>query len=198
LSPPLVSLLFALLVLLFLVPAAHAGIADSLAPNLTGASRNTTKVIYSVTGVYNNAGLGTYFSGTNVSTSTITLGVEVFGPVGGGPVNNAYGTTPFRGRTTPSIQQYLTIGQPEGRFSTLFSPFRRLNCLDKPSHPPCASAPRTCCPSRRLRTLPVCGRKAAGWERSATRTGGRRRLEGARLAEASSLNRPFGPAEMTG
>ena len=108
-SPPLVSLLFALLVLLFLVPAAHAGIADSPAPNLTGASRNTTKVIYSVTGVYNNAGLGTYFSCTNVSTSTITLGVEVFGPVGGGPVNNALttaatlgaGATVLYGTSTP-------------------------------------------------------------------------------------------------
>ena len=67
--------------------AARAGIADSPLPVLVAGQK--TLLLYSVPGVMNDSGttLGTYFSCTSTSTSPQTVGVELFAPAGGGPVN---------------------------------------------------------------------------------------------------------------
>src|SRR5262249_12325003 len=68
---------------------ARAGIADSPLPVLqTGVS---TQLLYSVPGVVNDCGvnLGTYFSCTSTATASIRVAVEVFGPTGGDPINDA-------------------------------------------------------------------------------------------------------------
>jgi hypothetical protein len=64
-----------------------AGIADSPLPVLSVGQ--TTLHLYSVPGVVNANGvtLGTVFSCTSTSTSSIVMGVELFGPSGGGPIN---------------------------------------------------------------------------------------------------------------
>jgi hypothetical protein len=68
---------------------AFAGIADSPLPVLQ-AGVNTLH-LYSVPGVVNDGGanLGTYFSCTSTSTSTISVAVEMFGAAGGSPLNDA-------------------------------------------------------------------------------------------------------------
>jgi hypothetical protein len=70
------------------VPA-FAGIADSPLPVLQ-VGVNTLH-LYSVPGVLNDGGntLATYFICTSASTSSMVVGVEVFGPGGGNPLNNA-------------------------------------------------------------------------------------------------------------
>ena len=68
-----------------------AGIADSPLPVLqTGA---TTFHLYSVPGVISAGSLGSFFSCTSTDTATMQVGVEFFGPAGGGPLNDAAATS---------------------------------------------------------------------------------------------------------
>jgi len=48
---------------------------------------------WSVPGVVNNATLGTFFACTNTLGSTVTIGVEIFGPAGGAALNDASATS---------------------------------------------------------------------------------------------------------
>lgn len=48
---------------------------------------------WSVPGVINSQGLGTFFACTNTLGSTVTVGVEVFGPAGGAALNDASATS---------------------------------------------------------------------------------------------------------
>ena len=73
------------------VPQARAGIADSPLPVLTAGA--TTFHLYSVPGVIGSGGLRTYFSCTSTDTATMQVGVEVFGPAGGAPGNDAAATS---------------------------------------------------------------------------------------------------------
>ncbi|TMA48953.1 MAG: hypothetical protein E6J71_28155 [Deltaproteobacteria bacterium] len=68
---------------------AFAGIADSPLPVLV--SGQTTLHLYSVPGVMNDgsSNFGTFFSCTSTSTSSQTVGVEVFPTADGGALNNA-------------------------------------------------------------------------------------------------------------
>lgn len=72
------------LLLLALAPAAHAQI-NSPPPALMG---QPSFHLYSVPGAIRNGGLGTFFSCTNVTSATIRVGVEVFGPPGGAGIND--------------------------------------------------------------------------------------------------------------
>jgi hypothetical protein len=71
---------------LSVAPAARAGIADSPLPVLVAGQ--TTLHLYSVPGVINSAGLGTYFSCTSTDTTAVQVCVEVFGFAGGAPISN--------------------------------------------------------------------------------------------------------------
>jgi hypothetical protein len=64
-----------------------AGIADSPVP------APFTNHLYSVPGVMNNGVLATYFSCTSTDTVTMQVGVELFGPAGGSPGNDAVATS---------------------------------------------------------------------------------------------------------
>jgi hypothetical protein len=76
-----------LLVASLLVPlSSHAGILDSPLPLLGGTK---SAHIYSVSGVVNAAGLGTFFSCTNPSSDTVMVSVELFVDAGGAPCNDA-------------------------------------------------------------------------------------------------------------
>jgi hypothetical protein len=72
-------------------PPARAGIADSPLPVLV--TGQTTLHLYSVPGVINGGGLGTYFSCTSTDTATIQVGVELFSSAGGSPGNDAAATS---------------------------------------------------------------------------------------------------------
>jgi len=69
----------------------RAGIADSPLPVLTAGG--TTLHLYSVPGLIDSAGLGTFFSCTSTDTATMQVGVEVFFPSGGAPANDAVATS---------------------------------------------------------------------------------------------------------
>ena len=76
----------------FLPLAAHGGIADSPLPVLSAGK--TTLHLYSVPGVIGGAGgLGTYFACTSTDTAAMQVGVELFGPAGGAPGNDAAATS---------------------------------------------------------------------------------------------------------
>src|SRR5438093_8183952 len=68
-----------------------AGIADSPLPVLIAGA--TTFHLYSVPGVIAGGGLGTYFSCTSTDTAPMQVGVELFGPAGGAPGNDAVATS---------------------------------------------------------------------------------------------------------
>src|SRR5437667_5912295 len=77
---------------LFAAPQARAGIADSPLPVLSAGA--TTFHLYSVPGVIGGGlGLGTFFSCTSTDTATMQVGVELFGPPGGAPGNDATATS---------------------------------------------------------------------------------------------------------
>lgn len=66
---------------------AVAGIVDTPLPA-------GTKFLYSVPGVMNTAtGFGTFFQCTNADKTTVTVGVQVFGPTGGVPLNDFAATS---------------------------------------------------------------------------------------------------------
>ncbi len=67
-----------------------AGIADSPLPVLS-AGVNTLH-LYSVPGVVNGGGLGTYFLCTSTSTGSQVVAIELFAAAGGGPLNSAAST----------------------------------------------------------------------------------------------------------
>jgi len=64
-----------------------AGIADSPLPVLEVGK--TTYHIYSVPGYIRSGGLSSFFSCTSTDTTTMRVGVEVFGSPGGAPFNDA-------------------------------------------------------------------------------------------------------------
>ncbi len=70
---------------------ARAGIADSPLPVLMPGA--TTFHLYSVPGVIRSSGLSTFFSCTSTDTATMQVGVELFGPPGGAPANDAAATS---------------------------------------------------------------------------------------------------------
>ncbi len=70
---------------------AFAGIVDSPLPTLVAGKR--TLLVYSVPGIIDAGGLGTFFSCTSTDTATMQVGVELFGPAGGGPINDAVATS---------------------------------------------------------------------------------------------------------
>jgi len=65
---------------------ARAGIADSPVPILQGQK---AAHLFSVSGVVTAGGLGTYFSCTSVSPTTVVVSVELFSDGGEGPCNDA-------------------------------------------------------------------------------------------------------------
>ena len=71
--------------------AARAGIADSPLPVLQAGQ--TTLHLYSVPGVMSTGGLAAFFSCTSTDTATMQVGVELFGPPGGAPFNDAAATS---------------------------------------------------------------------------------------------------------
>src|SRR5436190_12483325 len=76
---------------LLLPTLAGAGIADTPLPVLVAGQ--TTQFLYSVPGVIDGGGLGTYFACTSTDTAAMQVGVEVFGILGGGPANDAVATS---------------------------------------------------------------------------------------------------------
>ena len=68
-----------------------AGIADSPLPVLSVGV--DTLHLYSVPGVIASGFLGTFFSCTSTDTATMQVGVELFGPPGGAPFNDAVATS---------------------------------------------------------------------------------------------------------
>src|SRR5260221_470 len=80
------------LVALAVTPSAHAGIADSPLPVLVAGE--TTLHLYSVPGVIDSSGLGTFFSCTSLEdTATVQVGIEIFLAIGGPPSNDAAATS---------------------------------------------------------------------------------------------------------
>ena len=73
------------------VAPAFAGIADTPLPTLVAGKR--TLLVYSVPGLISSAGLATFFSCTSTDTATMQVGVELFGPAGGGSANDAAATS---------------------------------------------------------------------------------------------------------
>src|SRR5437667_8148859 len=71
--------------------SAGAGIADSPLPILSAGA--TTFHLYSVPGIIRAGSLGSFFSCTSTDTATMQVGVEVFGPGGGAPFNDAAATS---------------------------------------------------------------------------------------------------------
>lgn len=69
----------------------RAGIADSPLPVLTAGE--TTLHLYSVPGLIDSGGLGTFFSCTSTDVAAMQVGVEVFAAPGGAPVNDAVATS---------------------------------------------------------------------------------------------------------
>ena len=67
--------------------------------------------LYSVPGVIRGGGLGTFFACTNTTGATIRVGVELFGPGGGGPANDASATSLDVG---PSATVLFGIGSAVG------------------------------------------------------------------------------------
>jgi hypothetical protein len=86
---PCSSLARCALVAVVVARPASAGIADSPLPVLQAGQ--TTVHLYSVPGVLNDGGsnLATFFTCTSTSTSSPTVGVELFPAAGGGSFNNA-------------------------------------------------------------------------------------------------------------
>jgi len=72
-------------------PQVRAGIADSPLPVLSAGA--TTFHLYSVPGIIRSGSLGSFFSCTSTDTATMQVGVEVFGPAGGAPINDAAATS---------------------------------------------------------------------------------------------------------
>ena len=70
---------------------AHAGIADTPLPVLQAGA--TTLFLYSVPGVIANGALESFFSCTSTDSTAMQVGVELFGPPGGGPFNDAAATS---------------------------------------------------------------------------------------------------------
>ena len=105
---------------LFAAPA-FAGIADSLLPVLiTG---ETTLHLYSVPGVIRYGGLSTFFSCTSTDTQTMQVGVELFGPGGGAPANDAAATSLTVAPAHDHREDEATFDRaPVGRYS---APCRR-------------------------------------------------------------------------
>jgi hypothetical protein len=73
---------------------ALALLASSLSPASAGIGSSSipapfTQHVYSVPGVISNESFSAYFSCTNSGSQSITVGVEVFGPSGGGSINIA-------------------------------------------------------------------------------------------------------------
>lgn len=86
------TLASAIVVALTLVAGpAGAGIADSPLPTIDPNAK--TIHLYSVPGAITNGTLGTYFSCTSTDTAPVQVGVELFGPAGGGPSNDAVTTS---------------------------------------------------------------------------------------------------------
>jgi len=79
-----------LLALVLAVPA-DAGIADSPLPVLITGEK--TLHLYSVPGAIASGGLATFFSCTSTDTTAMQVGVELFGPAGGAPQNDAAATS---------------------------------------------------------------------------------------------------------
>ncbi len=84
-------LVAAMLTVLALPLPARAGIADSPLPVLIAGE--TTLHLYSVPGLIDGGGLGTFFSCTSTDTATMQVGVEVFAAPGGAPANDAVATS---------------------------------------------------------------------------------------------------------
>lgn len=74
------SMLIALFIAVMVTGSARAQFFYSAPPLMMG---ETSFHIYSVPGVIDNGGFGSYFSCTNTTDSPIRVGVEVFGPPGG-------------------------------------------------------------------------------------------------------------------
>jgi hypothetical protein len=70
---------------------AGAGIVDTPLPVLLPGK--PTLHLYSVPGVVNSGGIGTFFACTSTASATMQVGVEVFPPPGGGPINDAMATS---------------------------------------------------------------------------------------------------------
>lgn len=66
---------------------ALAGVVDSPLPP------PFTQHVFTVPGVVNPGGLDAYFVCTNLDGVAVTVGVEIFGPPGGGPMNDAAATS---------------------------------------------------------------------------------------------------------
>ena len=70
---------------------ALAGIADSPLPVLSAGE--ITLHLYSVPGIIAGGGVGTFFGCTSTDTAAMQVGVELFGPPGGAPFNDAVATS---------------------------------------------------------------------------------------------------------
>jgi len=69
-------------------------LASSLTPASAGIGNSPiqapfTQHVYDVSGVISNDSFSAYFSCTNSGSQSVTVGVEVFGPSGGAPINTA-------------------------------------------------------------------------------------------------------------
>src|SRR5437867_4261575 len=84
-------MLIAAALALTLTRTASAGIADSPLPVLSAGA--TTLHLYSTPGIIRSGSLGSFFSCTSTDTATMQVGVEVFGPGGGAPFNDAAATS---------------------------------------------------------------------------------------------------------
>ena len=82
-------MLAALVLALALSSTTHAQI-NSPPPTLMGQASHH---LYSVPGVVHAGSLATFFSCTNTTDNAIRVGVEVFGPGGGAPQNDASATS---------------------------------------------------------------------------------------------------------
>jgi hypothetical protein len=133
---PMKRAILALFGIVAMAGAAKAGIADSPLPNIGGAT--ATLHMYSVPGVINGGGLGTYFLCTSTSTAAIRVGVELFAPGGGSPLNDASttavtvpagGTVTFG--TTPggiNVDQNLSAGLIRNGSARILSSSKLLIC----------------------------------------------------------------------
>jgi hypothetical protein len=116
---------------------AVAGIADSPLPVLETGKK--TYHLYSVPGVVALPYLATYFSCSSTGTVAMKVGVEVFGSLGGGPVNDAaassvtllpgatvvFGTSPAAWIVTSDVGSGNGIGRASAR---VLSTSKKLAC----------------------------------------------------------------------
>jgi hypothetical protein len=135
-------------VVLSLAAPVSAGVVDSPLP------APFTQHVFTVPGVIRDGSSGTFFSRTNLDVTSVTIGVEVFGPAGGAAVNDAaasslnvaLGATVMFGMSSAvayTINSNLGIGGMQKGSARILATSKKIACTawvaDAANDPPTSS-----------------------------------------------------------